>query len=120
MTGEAVDVQALTRGINEALVLATLRDGAKHGYQIATDVERDSGGRFVLQHGTLYPILHRLEQEGLIAGRWSEGEGRRKKQYRLTRAGRKRLEGEARHVAEVLSSLVRLLGEEGEPGHAPA
>jgi PadR family transcriptional regulator, regulatory protein PadR len=117
MTDNSVDVQALARGINEALVLSTLRDTEKHGYQIALDVERDSGGRFVLQHGTLYPVLHRLEKDGHIDGRWSTGEGRRKKLYRLTRTGRKRLEGEAHQVTDILGSLLRLL--EG-PDHAPA
>ena len=117
MDGESVDVQALARGINEALVLATLRDGEKHGYQIALDVERDSGGRFVLQHGTLYPVLHRLEKDGYLSGRWSTGEGRRKKLYRLTRAGRRRLDGDARQVTDVLRSLSALLA---GPDHVPA
>jgi PadR family transcriptional regulator, regulatory protein PadR len=71
----------------------------------------------VFQHGTLYPVLHRLEREGYIAGRWSRGDGRRKKLYRLTRAGRKRLEGEARRVTDVLSALATLLA---GPDHAPA
>jgi PadR family transcriptional regulator, regulatory protein PadR len=117
MAEKPVDVQALARGINESLVLATLRSEDKHGYQIALDVERESGGRFVLQHGTLYPVLHRLEKDGYIAGRWSRGEGRRKKLYRLTTAGRKRLGGEARQVTDTLGSLARLLA---GPGHAPA
>ncbi len=117
MTEASVDVQALARGINEVLVLATLREERKHGYQIALDVERESGGRFVLQHGTLYPVLHRLEKEGYISGEWSEGDGRRKKLYRLTRTGRKRLEGEARQITGVLDSLAALLA---GPDHAPA
>ncbi len=117
MSDDAVDVQALARGINEALVLSTLRDEDKHGYQIAVDVERESGGRFVLKHGTLYPILHRLERDGFIEGRWEKGDGRRKKRYRLTGAGRKRLEGEAHLVRDALGSLLRLL--QG-PDHAPA
>lgn len=117
MDETAVDVQALTRGINEALILATLRREEKHGYQIALDVERESGGRFVLQHGTLYPILHRLEKDGFIAGRWEKGTGRRRKRYRLTGTGRKRLEREARQVTDVLGSLLMLLD---GPDHVPA
>ncbi len=117
MSEDAVDVQALARGINEALVLASLRDGEKHGYQISLDVERESAGRFVLQHGTLYPILHRLEKEGVIKGRWEKGEGRRKKLYRLTRSGRSRLAGEADQLSESLNSLLRLLR---GPDHVPA
>lgn len=117
MDETAVDLQALTRGINEALVLATLRVEEKHGYQIALDVERQSGGRFVLQHGTLYPILHRLEKDGFIAGRWEKGTGRRRKRYRLTGPGRKRLEGEARQMTDVLGWLLKLLD---GPDHALA
>ena len=87
-----LEAQALAKTIHELLVLATLRDGDKHGYQIALDVEERSEGAFVFQHGTLYPILHRLEAEKLIRGRWSGGEGqRRRKVYALTAAGRRRL-----------------------------
>src|SRR5690606_39016533 len=79
-----LEAQALAKTIHELLVLATLRDGDKHGYQIALDVEERSEGAFVFQHGTLYPILHRLEAEKLIRGRWSGGEGqRRRKVYAL-------------------------------------
>src|SRR5690606_23081230 len=88
-----LEAQALAKTIHELLVLATLRDGDKHGYQIALDVEERSEGAFVFQHGTLYPILHRLEAEKLIRGRWSGGSGRRRRKvYTLTAAGRRRLE----------------------------
>jgi PadR family transcriptional regulator, regulatory protein PadR len=60
-----------------------------HGYQAALEIERRSGGYFRFNHGTLYPILHRLEKEGLIAGDWSDPEaGRARKEYALTEAGR--------------------------------
>src|SRR5690606_14842863 len=89
-----LEAQALAKTIHELLVLAALRDGDKHGYQIALDVEERSEGAFVFQHGTLYPILHRLEAEKLIRGQWSGGEGqRRRKVYALTAAGRKRRGG---------------------------
>jgi DNA-binding PadR family transcriptional regulator len=106
---EEFDVQAFTRGINELLVLSTLRDGPKHGYQIALDVESDSNGLFSLQHGTLYPILHRLESDGLIRGQWSKGGGRRRKVYRVTAAGRKHLSGETGRVQDVIRALMSLL-----------
>jgi PadR family transcriptional regulator, regulatory protein PadR len=99
---QQVDIQAFTKGLNELLVLGALVEGPRHGYQIVLDVERRSGGRFVFQHGTLYPILHRLEAEGLIAGRWEEGAGRRRKAYRITAAGRRRAAAELRRVREVL------------------
>jgi PadR family transcriptional regulator, regulatory protein PadR len=105
----SVDIQGLARGINELLVLSTLREGSKHGYQIALDVESESGGVFTFQHGTLYPILHRLEDEGLIRGAWSRGPGRRKKVYSLTEAGRRHLEGATGRLSSVVDTLMALL-----------
>ncbi|HSJ08417.1 MAG TPA: PadR family transcriptional regulator [Longimicrobiales bacterium] len=112
-----VDTQAFARSINELLVLAALRSAPKHGYQIAMELEERSGGTFNLQHGTLYPILHRLEREGLIEGAWDEGGGRRRKEYVLTRAGRARLGEGTGVVREVFERLIALLGE-GEAGLA--
>lgn len=106
---EGVDIQGLARGINELLVLSTLRNGGKHGYQVALDVEAESGGVFTFQHGTLYPILHRLEAEGMIRGSWSKGEGRRRKVYALTAAGQRYLEGETGRLASVMDVLLGLL-----------
>jgi len=112
------DVQGFARDINVVLVLATLRDQEKHGYQIAQDVEAQSNGLFRFRHGTLYPILHRLEKEGLIRGSWSREKGeRRRKVYVLTPTGRQHLEGRGRRVNEILSGLNRMLH---RPGEAPA
>jgi PadR family transcriptional regulator PadR len=109
--GEAdFDVQGFARDINVILVLSTLRDDAKHGYQIALDVETDSSGQFRFRHGTLYPILHRLAEDGLILGDWSsEGGGRRRKVYRLTDEGRRHLVGEARRIEEIMDGLLRMV-----------
>jgi len=104
----------LSKDVNELLVLATLRGGAVHGYEIALAVERDSRGAFTFQHGTLYPILHRLEKQGLIKGRWTP-ESRRKRTYELTAKGRTHLEGETGAVRGVFVDLMRVL--EG-PSHA--
>ena len=108
------DVQAFARDINELLVLSTLRGGAKHGYQIGLDVETDSNGLFRFRHGTLYPILHRLEGEGLIRGSWSKSGGRKRKVYSLTGAGERHLSGEAGRIQEIVSSLMGLLLRPGE------
>ena len=84
-----VEPQGLTRHFNEALILTSLARGAKHGYQLALDVEERSGGRFGFKHGTLYPILHKLEKEGKIKGAWLKDDSKRKrKQYSLTAQGR--------------------------------
>jgi len=111
------DVQGFARDIHELLVLSTLRETKKHGYQIALDVESDSNGLFHFKHGTLYPILHRLEADGLIRGSWSKGEGRKKKVYALTAAGRHHLRGGTGRVQEITSGLLRVLR---GPGEVPA
>lgn len=115
MTEEDFDVQGFARDINVLLVLATLRDGPKHGYQIALDVETESNGLFRFRHGTLYPILHRLEVEGWIEGSWSrEGGGRKKKVYALTPSGAAHLEGRTDRVGEIVTRLLTLLTRPGE------
>jgi DNA-binding PadR family transcriptional regulator len=111
------DAQGFAKDIHELLVLSTLREEAKHGYQIALDVETDSNGLFRFRHGTLYPILHRLEEEGLIRGSWSKGQGRRKKVYALTGSGRRHLSGGTNRVQEIVTRLMQILR---HPGEAPA
>lgn len=111
------DVQGFARDINELLVLSTLREGPRHGYQIALDVEAESNGLFRFRHGTLYPILHRLEEQGCIRGSWSKEGGRRKKVYVLTPSGRGQLEGGTGRVQEIVSRLLDVLR---GPGTAPA
>jgi DNA-binding PadR family transcriptional regulator len=98
-------------------VLSALKGEPKHGYQIAVDVEAESNGLFRFRHGTLYPILYRLEEEGLIRGSWAKDAGRKKKVYALTAHGRRHLTGETDRVAEIVSRLLRILR---GPGVAPA
>jgi PadR family transcriptional regulator PadR len=102
---EPVDLQGLVRAINRALILAMVRDGPKHGYQIAVEVEASTGGMFAFQHGTLYPILHRLEKERLIAGRWETAEGRRRKVYTLTGRGEEWLATESQRIGSIFDTL---------------
>jgi PadR family transcriptional regulator PadR len=116
MPGDSFDVQAFARGIHELLVLALLRDGARHGYQIALDLAERSGGLFDLKHGTLYPILHRLEADGRIAGSWTRGR-RARKVYRLTAHGRRALEEERGRCDEVFRGLLTVM-DGGETGDA--
>lgn len=114
MSETEFDVQGFARGIHELLVLSALREGPRHGYQIALDVEEDSNGLFRFRHGTLYPILHRLEDQGLIRGSWSSGQGRRKKVYAITAAGERHLSGETTRVGEIVSGLMNILGRRGQ------
>jgi PadR family transcriptional regulator len=75
------------RGHLDALVLATLRAGPLHGYAVIDALRGRSDGAFDLAEGTVYPVLHRLEVEGLLASAWTTEAGRRRRVYRLTRAG---------------------------------
>lgn len=99
----------LSKRINELLVLAVVERGPAHGYQIALSVEERTGGLFAFQHGTLYPILHRLEAEGQVRGEWS-GEGRRRKTYRITSAGQTTLGAGAAELEQQFTVLLKLLG----------
>ena len=76
MPRQHLDLSNLSKSLNEVLVLTALAGGARHGYQLAQEVEEQSGGLFKFRHGTLYPILHKLERQKLIKGRWSD-EGKR-------------------------------------------
>jgi len=71
------------------LVLGVLRHGPSYGYDIVRRINQEAGGLFTWQEGTVYPLLHKLERQGLIRSRWQEAEsGRRRKYYLLTAAGR--------------------------------
>ena len=70
---------------------AVLADEPLHGYAVIEALRRRSEGAFELAEGTLYPVLHRLEADGLLASSWSEAAGRRRRVYRLTRNGRRML-----------------------------
>jgi DNA-binding PadR family transcriptional regulator len=80
------------KGHLDALLLATLEGGAQHGYAIRDALRADSGGRFDLPSGTVYPALYRLERAGLIVGHWTVvGDRRQRRRYELTAAGRRAL-----------------------------
>ena len=82
----------LRRGTLELLLLRMLRDGKEYGYRLVTDLRRRSDGQLEVKEGTLYPVLYRLEDRGLIAPTWEQRErGVPRKYYELTAAGRLRL-----------------------------
>src|SRR5216117_3364380 len=78
----------MLKGHLDVLVLGVLRDEPAHGYAVIDELRRRSGGEFDLAEGTVYPVLHRLEAEGLLASAWTVAAGRRRRVYRLTRRGR--------------------------------
>ena len=84
---------ALLHGALDALILKTLVPGPSHGYAIARFLEEATGESVVIEDGSLYPALYRLERKGWVEAEWGTSElGRRAKLYRLTEAGRDRLE----------------------------
>jgi DNA-binding PadR family transcriptional regulator len=77
----------LLRGQVEVLILAVLQSGPTHGYAIIDQIRARSQGEFSLPEGTVYPLLHRLEAQGLLASAWQDVEGRRRRVYSLTAPG---------------------------------
>ncbi len=76
------------KGHLEVLLLAVVADGPVHGYAVVERLRAQSGGRFDLPEGTVYPALHRLEADGLLRSEWAVVDGRRRRQYELTDRGR--------------------------------
>ena len=81
--------QQLKKGVLEMLVLKLICEKPAYGYELLSELRKSSQGRFCLKEGTLYPILYRLEDDGMIRSQWSTGEGRTapKKIYEATDAG---------------------------------
>jgi transcriptional regulator len=85
----------LLQGTLDLLILTTLAAGPMHGYSIAQRIQQRSEDILVVEEGSLYPCLYRMEEKGWIAAEWGKSENnRRAKFYSLTRAGRKQLEAE--------------------------
>ena len=89
----------LKKGGAELMVLAALEDTARHGYDIAREIDGRSGGMLRFHVASLYPMLYRLERRGWITGRWTEKAGqRRRRYYRLTPLGRRVASSEAERL----------------------
>jgi len=99
------------QGTLALMILKTLETlGAQHGYGIARRIEQTSGHKLLVNYGTLYPALLKLEQEGYIKSSWGVSDNNRKaKFYQLTRAGRKQVEREAREWNETTAILAKFL-----------
>jgi transcriptional regulator len=101
----------LKRGSAELLILALLEDRPRHGYEIGKLIELRSDGRLTFRIPSLYPVLCRLEERGLIAGRWVEKEGQRRRRfYRLTPAGRSILARERTQWQDFIAALSAVAG----------
>jgi PadR family transcriptional regulator PadR len=100
----------LIRGHLDLLILSIVGTGGTHGYAIVEELRRRSGGEFDLPEGTVYPALYRLEGAGLLASDWQEVGGRRRRMYRLTRSGRKALEGKKREWSAFAGAVTQVIG----------
>lgn len=100
----------LMKGTLDLLVLKTLELEPRHGVGVADRIQQISGGTFVVKPGSLFPALHRLEQDGSITGEWSQTpEGRRAKYYRLTPAGQRQLSTEKKNWARIVLAIGLIL-----------
>lgn len=100
----------LLAGSLDMLILQTLRAGAAHGLQIAQAIERQSEDVLLIEQGSLYPALHRLEIRGWIASEWGTSDtNRRARFYRLTPKGRKQLAAEATRWEVLTQAIARVM-----------
>src|SRR5215510_2144053 len=105
----------LLPGTLEMLVLQTLVFGRRHGHGIATSIQRTSDELLLVDHGSLYPALQRLERAGLITSAWGTSDNnRRARYYRLTRAGRKKLAQETGKWEQIVRAVKGVL--QARPG----
>ncbi len=102
----------IMKGTLDLLVLKTLALEPRHGVGIADRIEQTTRGTFQVSPGSLFPVLHRLEQNGFIAGEWSvTPEGRRAKYYRMTASGQRQLTAEKKHWARIAMAIGQILAE---------
>jgi PadR family transcriptional regulator PadR len=110
----------LLKGNTPTLVLAVLNDGPMHGYGIAREIERRSNNALKFKEGTLYPALHALERDGMITGEWRrEHEGRERKVYQITPAGRAALVSRTKAWNRFSAAIERVIGGEGDASIQP-
>jgi PadR family transcriptional regulator, regulatory protein PadR len=104
----------LKKGSAELLILSLLAQRPMHGYELSKLIEARSEGAVRFKVASLYPLLYRLEQRGWIVGRWVEKAGqRRRRHYRVTAEGQKRLDVQRRTWSEFVAGVHRIL----EPEH---
>ena len=112
MPKKQADRIELLQGTLDMLILRTLLFGPAHGHQIAKHIQRTTEDLLQVEHGSLYPALHRLERKGWIAAKWEPAGKdlkREYKYYRLTRAGRKQLIAEESKWNQLTSAIARIM-----------
>ena len=109
--GDPIFEAAARKGSAELLILAALEDGQLHGYDIAREIARKSGGLLTFHVASLYPLLYKLEDRSWISGRWVEKAGqRRRRYYRLTAEGKKTLAAQRGRWAAFVAALSKAAG----------
>ena len=109
----------LRKGSVKALILSLLQEQPMYGYQLSKELQRRSKGYFEFKEGTLYPALHRMEQQGLLRGEWQVvNEGPSRKVYHLTDQGHEELARSQSEWATFADRLLTVLGRPGS-GNAP-
>jgi PadR family transcriptional regulator len=100
----------LVQGTLDLLILRTLAPGPLHGWAVSNRIRLASKDVLLVQQGSLYPALHRLEQQGWIKAAWGESENRRRaRYYTLTRAGRRKLQAEEASWRRLSSAITHIL-----------
>jgi len=111
MTDEPVDKIELLQGTLDMLILRTLLFAPAHGHQIAKHIQRTSDEVLQVEHGSLYPALHRLEKKGWVASKWDTAPDRNRqvKNYRLTPAGKKQLVAEESRWEQLARAITKVM-----------
>ena len=111
MRNQPTDRVELLQGTLDMLILRTLLFGSAHGHQIAKHIQRTTDEVLQVEHGSLYPALHRLERKRLIQSKWETAPDRNRefKYYRLTEAGRKHLTAEESKWKQLAGAIARVM-----------
>jgi len=110
MPNESKDRVELLQGTLDMLILRTLLMGPAHGHHIAKHIQRTTDDVLQVEHGSLYPALHRLERKGWLASKWEAKDARRElKYYQLTAAGRKQLAAEESKWKKLANAIARVM-----------
>jgi transcriptional regulator len=111
MRHTSADRVELLQGTLDMLILRTLRFGPAHGHEIAKHIQRTTDGVLHVEHGSLYPALHRLEHKGWVASKWEAPKDRNRefKYYRLTSAGKKQLAHEESKWKQLAEAIARVM-----------
>ena len=111
MPTKPTDCLELLQGTLDMIILRTLLLGRAHGHEIARHIQRTTDDLLQVEHGSLYPALHRLERRGWVAAKWEKAADRNRefKYYRLTAAGREQLLHEESKWRKLVGAMARLL-----------